>query len=313
MTHPSDHSERALIGALDALFTPGPNLRVGIGDDAAVLEGDARPSVLSVDAAVEGTHFDLAWLDHEQVAYRAFMAAASDLPAMGAVADHALCAWTLPAGTDRSVVEALGRGTQRAAQACGMSVVGGNLSRGPLLSLTTTVVGYLDGAALTRSGARAGQTLHVTGPVGSARLGLEALRLGRTHEAEAFVAAFAAPRARCDLCVALRDTARSAIDLSDGLLADLSQLCARSGVGARVDVDRLPRLARFEECATSLGLDPVSCLLAGGEEYELLFTADEASLPFATAIGTIDTLDKGVTAVDGLGHVHRPSAGFQHF
>lgn len=312
MTHASEDSERALIDALEALFSPSPSVLVGIGDDAAVLSADARPSVLSVDAAVEGTHFDLAWIDHDQVAFRAFMAAASDLPAMGAAASHALCAWTLPPGTGRETVQALARGTQRAAEACGMAVVGGNLSRGPLLSLTTTVVGHLDGPALTRCGARVGQTLHVTGPVGSSRLGLEALRLGR-NEAAPFVAAFAAPRARCDLQTALSAAARSAIDLSDGLLADLSQLCRQSGVGARVQVERLPRVAGFDECARGLGLDPVACLLAGGEEYEILFTADAASLPFATAIGSIEPLDAGVTAVDAQGGVHVPSESFRHF
>lgn len=309
-------SEFARIGLIEAILKrPSGNIALGIGDDCAVLHPSAHPRVWTVDAAVEGVHFSRAFQALDELSYRAFMAAASDLAAMGARGVAALSSLTLPIElTDGELIE-LAKGLARAADLCACPVVGGNLARANVLTLTTSVLGECPSRVITRSGAKPGDDIFVTGPVGAAALGLRALQRGE-HEQERWaevVRRFRAPRARLDVALELAAIASAAIDISDGLLQDLGHLCRASGVGARVESDSLPRVSGFEELARELGEDAHALMLLGGEDYEVLFTSAE-SVPSALAarIGRIGEPPE-VVAVDASGRELKYEGGFDHF
>ncbi len=293
------------------------DLVVGIGDDAAVvrLDGDL---VATVDVAVEGVHFRREWAGLDRLARRAFHAAVSDLAAMGAEPRGALLSLVLPGCVDDAGFLAIVSGIAAAAEALSCPVVGGNLSAGAELSITTTALGVSRGALLTRGGARAGDVLYVTGAPGDRALGLEALLAGRASDGDAatreLVDAWLDPRARVAEGRALVGRATAAIDVSDGLLSDLGQLCRASGVGACVEVEAIPRHPRFEEVAAALGVSALECLLGGGEAYELLFTAppdvDVSSL--GVPIGRC-VEGAGAEATLGGAPVAIARAGYGHF
>lgn len=288
---------------------------VANGDDAAVLALNGQVA-LSVDAAVEGTHFRRDWLSFDQLGYRSVVTALSDLAAMGARPRATLTSLIADTTLTDAETYALAEGCARAAQQYGAPVVGGNLSRGGELSLTTTVIGVVDGAPMQRKGARPGDLVYATGTLGAAALGLLCLQTPRDSAlAASFVQRWRHPLARVDVGLAIRARASAAIDVSDGVLQDLRHLCRASSVGARIHADRLPLSKGAESMAADLGVDAVQLALSGGEDYELLFTASpETDLSeYATRIGEIiDGDDISVfhhgTVVDpGRGH------GFMHF
>jgi thiamine-monophosphate kinase len=297
--------------------TPAPSVLLAIGDDAAVLAPSALARVWTVDSAVEEVHFSRAFMALPDVGYRAFMAAASDVAAMGGQAVAALSALSLPAELSDDELDQLAAGLDEAARACHCPIVGGNLARARELSLTTTVLGECAGPVLRRDGAQPGDGLFVTGTIGGAALGLLALRSGRGSEpALAHARArFLRPRARFDLAAAVAARAHACIDVSDGLAQDLRHLCEASSVAAVLELPAVPRLAAFERLAAQLGADPVALLLAGGEDYELLFTAPVGAVPseLATLIGRIDSGAPELRVLDVDGHVVAPKDGYDHF
>ena len=225
---------------------------------------------------------------------------------------------------DEAWLEGFARGLFALADAHDCELVGGDTTRGPL-NLCISVFGEVPaGQALLRSGARAGDDLYVSGTLGDARLALEAFRgtLDLAGETFALVRrAMELPQPRVALGVALRGVATSAIDISDGLQGDLAHLLRRSGVGARLDVDRLPRSAQ-------LGAQPLAvqreCTIAGGDDYELLFTAPamradavqaaaKAAGVAVTRIGVIEA-EQGLRRVDAQGRAVADTWGsFDHF
>jgi thiamine-monophosphate kinase len=263
-------SELARIARIrGALATSDPRVILGIGDDAAILAATGEPLVWTIDAAVDGVHFRRAWMSLEDVGYRATMAAASDLAAMGATPLALLAGLVLPSAFDDADLDALVAGQRAAADAIGAPLVGGNLARGGELSITTTALGRTP-SPLTRSGARAGDAVAIAGPVGLAGAGLLAAerRLATTGAAPA-VAAFRRPRARIAEGLAARGVARAAIDVSDGLAHDLAQLARASDVVAELDASRLVG-ASLAAAARELAVDPLELALHGGEDYALV-------------------------------------------
>lgn len=248
---------------------------VGIGDDAAVLQAGDSPLVVSVDTAVQGVHFRPELVGWRDTGYRSLVAALSDLAAMGAGPRAALLALILPDGFQDGLLYELIDGLAEAADQYGCPVIGGNLSCGAEVSITTTVMGQgqAPDRVLTREGARPDDYIYVTGTLGGAALGLECLQAGRTKGAEAFIERWRRPMARVDEGRKLAGKATAAVDISDGLLLDLGHLCQASGVGARLDAGALPLEEGFQRLAGELGCDPVGLALSGGEQYELVFTA----------------------------------------
>jgi thiamine-monophosphate kinase len=315
--HASEHQRIAEIRArLARTAPPGrTDIALSIGDDAALLRmGQAPDSVLSVDAQVEGVHFDRGFLSLTQLGARAMASALSDLAAMGAEPRAALVSVICPKALDDDELYAIMDGVGEAQARYGCTVIGGNLARGAELSITTTVIGAATEGALTRSGARAGDGLYVTGTLGSAALGLALLKRGRPERAPEHVARWRAPTARIAAgLAAARAGAHAAIDVSDGLLQDLRHICEASSVGCVLELPRLPR-PRDAALALELGVDLERLALEGGEDYEVLIAASEppTGADF-TRIGTFFA-EAGIQLQDGSGALHIAAAsGFDHF
>jgi thiamine-monophosphate kinase len=297
---------------------PAPGVAVGIGDDAAVLPL-AGPGVLvwTIDAQVEGTHFRRDWLAWGDVGWRSFMAAASDLAAMGAAPVSALSALALSPSVDDAALEALARGQADAARVVGAPVIGGNLARASEASITTTLLGRAARPVL-RSGARAGDGLYLAGAVGMAAAGLAALDSGAgpgDADVSACIEAWRRPRARIDDGLAMASIATAAVDVSDGLARDAQHVAEASGVTLILEEVALCARAAgaLEAAAGLLGRDVLDLVLAGGEDYALLVASPTPIAGF----DRVGAVEAGAPEVVLLAHDGtRRSAGdrgFDHF
>ncbi len=292
-------------------------LVLGIGDDAAVFDFGNRPTIVTVDTQIEGAHFRRDWISPRDLGRKALAAAVSDIWAMGGVSCASIVALSLPSGMSEQDFHELVEGIAGAARTTGATVIGGNLSAGEHLSVTTTAFGWPKRSAVTRAGARPGDLVYVTGTLGAAALGLAILQAGRAdlEYADRFVERWRRPPMNGRAAISMAEVATAAVDVSDGCVQDLAHLCAASGVGARVHADALPLARGHLETAEALGLDPRTLALAGGEDYELLFTAAPSSEAeaFAAEIGRI-TEGSEVEVVDADGRpLTLDRAGFRHF
>lgn len=262
----------------------------GIGDDAAVVAlGDGPALVVSTDASIEEVHFRRAWMSPADIGWRATMAALSDLAAMGAEPIGLLVALAAPASWDAEL-DAVMKGVAEACEAARTKLLGGDTTRGPVLMLTVTVLGRA-ASPLARGGAVAGDAIYVSGVLGGPGAALAAWLAG-AEPRPVHRARFLRPAARLSLgrwCAA--NGATAAIDLSDGLAADLAHVAAASGVVCEVDVEHVPHCE---------GVDALAAL-ASGEEYELLVTGPPGLDRLAGAAGT-----GGLTAI---GRVRAPGRG----
>lgn len=251
-----------------SLLGPSRGIRIGIGDDAALVS-TTEATLLTVDAMVEGIHFRRDWLSAAELGRRAFRAAASDIAAMGGRPRYVVLAVGIPVGLHAAYARRMVRGLVVDARAANTSLVGGNVTRSPMLSLTVTVAGEPTRRVLRRDRARPGQPVLVTGFLGQASAGVARLRRG--HRAGSLVNAYRTPPSRLSLARELADCGRVAamIDVSDGLVQDLTHVCRASGVRARLDVGAVP----LSRALRSFTRDPLRYALGGGDDYELLFTA----------------------------------------
>ncbi len=292
----------------------GAGIETGIGDDAAVLEaprGHAR-IVWTIDEQVEGTHFrrDLAsWHD---IGWRSFMAAASDVAAMGAAPWCALSALVLPPSVDDAKLEQIVLGQRDAAAALGAPIVGGNLARGTTLSIATTLLASCD-HAVTRAGAQPGDAVWMAGSVGMAAAGLRALQEGRALEPKlrSAIASWRTPRALIELGRGMSAVAHAAIDVSDGLAGDAGQMAAASGVRIVLDGSALGSDSDLITAAEALGLSPLDLALYGGEDYALVIASCEPVAGFRR-IGEVTT-GSGLGLRDSGGERAIEPRGFDHF
>lgn len=246
-----------------------PQLRVGIGDDAAVLRlRSSMELVISNDAFVEGTHFRWETRAAPSLGRCALAASLSDLAAMGARPLGFTCAFAAPSSLTLARFDGMFRGIVSGAARWQSPLIGGNVTRARETSLALTVFGEVRrGRALLRSGLRIGDRLFVTGTLGGSALDLARSRSGvrLRHGPE--------PRLAPGRALARMRERGACIDVSDGLVADLGQLLAASGdLGAEVDVASLPRRAGFARACARAGLEPDRLVLGGGEDYELLFS-----------------------------------------
>jgi thiamine-monophosphate kinase len=311
-------SEFARIAQIEAVLRrESREVSLSIGDDCAVLAPSDKPRVWTVDTAVQGVHFSRDYMTLEHVAARAFSAAVSDVAAMGGRCVAALSALILPSTFSDPELQQLVVGLARASDEYGCPIVGGNLARGGELSLTTSVLGECPSAVITRSGARLGDGLFVTGTLGGAALGLCALSAGRAADPmfARGIEQFLRPRARLDCALDMAACATAAIDISDGLMQDLEHLCRASHAGARVEASALPLLEGFADAARALALDPIALALDGGEDYQILFSAPRTQVPPALArwIGTVTRERDGVHVLDAQGNERTRGRGFDHF
>jgi thiamine-monophosphate kinase len=308
-------------------FTRAPRaggpVRLGVGDDCALLQpAPGQQLAVSCDMLIEGRHF-LSTVPPRRLGHKALAVNLSDLAACGAEPLGFTLAIALPR-PDEAFLAELAAGLFALAAAQGIELVGGDTNAGPL-ALCITVLGQVPpGQALRRDGARAGDALWVSGRLGDARLALEAFRGSVVLPGDGLALARTAmemPQPRVALGMALRGVASAAIDLSDGLTGDLGHVLRASGVGATVLDAALPRSALL--AAQPLALQRL-CTLAGGDDYELLFTAPPsrhadvlaaaaAAGVEVTCCGHIDA-EPGLRVLDAQGTpVALQGAGFDHF
>jgi thiamine-monophosphate kinase len=298
---------------------------LGVGDDCALLQpAPGMQLAVSTDMLVEGRHF-LSTVAPERLGHKALAVNLSDLAACGARPLAFTLALAMPR-IDGAFLEGFSRGLFALADEHGIELVGGDTTAGPL-NLCITVFGEVPaGAALRRDGARPGDGLWVSHPIGGgigdARLALEVFRGRVVLDGDGFErvrTAMELPQPRVAFGLALRGVASSAIDLSDGLAGDLGHVLQRSGVGARVRVDALPAGAVLAAQPEALRHE---CLMSGGDDYELLFTAadDDAVRAAARAAGVGATRIGSIEAEPGLhwvGARNEPldldARGFDHF
>lgn len=316
------HSEFDLI---DRWFKPSAkraDVELGIGDDAALLRVPAdQRLVVTVDTLIAGVHFPVD-TDAVSVGHKALAVNLSDLAAMGADPAWVTLALTLPQA-DENWLAGFARGFLELAEDHGVSLVGGDTTRGPL-AVTVQAMGFVpDGVVLRRAGANPGDAVCVTGVLGDAGLGLAWVQGRRALDEEAGRAVRARldrPTPRIQAGLALRGVASSAIDVSDGLAADLGHVLQASGVGAIVDVDALPlsEALRVQPDARELAL-------SAGDDYELLFTVPagreqdaferlQAQGLRCTRIGRIEAgPGLRLTHADGLPYSALAPSGYDHF
>lgn len=292
----------------------------GIGDDAAIVSVQG-PIAVAVDTLVGGVHFpdDFAPRD---IGYRALAVNLSDMAAMGAAPRWCTLALTLPEG-DADWIEAFAAGLFELASQFGVVLIGGDLTRGPL-TVSLQIIGTLPGGrALLRRGGKPGDDVYVTGSLGDAAAGLGLWRARGEDDApaDALRAHFCRPVPRVAAGLALAPIAHAAIDVSDGLLADLGHLCAHSGCGAEIEVERLPLSAELRAASTLE--EAYRSALAGGDDYELCFAAAPAArteieavlADCATPVTCIGRLSAGagVRVTQAGRPVELGASGYAHF
>ena len=298
-------ARRALAGA------PGRSVALGIGDDAALLRArSGEDVVVTTDALVQGVHFDFAHESPRVAGRRALAANLSDIAAMGARPLGFVVAMSAPASTPVAHALGMARGMLDLAVRFSCPLVGGNLARASEIGVAITAIGTVKrGRALRRSGACVGDRVFVTGTLGGAAL---ARASGRVRAA-------AEPRVAAGQALARVRGVGACIDVSDGLAGDLAHICRASGLSVRLDLATVPMPRGFATACARLGRDPLRLALAGGEDYELLFTARGAAARtevltrrLGVPVTEIGRVEAGRPAVLGLPRAIG-QAGFRHF
>jgi len=297
------------------------NVLIGPGDDCAVVRVGSRKLLLTTDLLIENIHFRRDWMSPEEIGFKAMRVNLSDIAAMGGEPRFALVSLGLPVDARGRYAEKLFRGLRRAAEESGAVVVGGDTNAAAKLIVNVVVMGETGGKVLLRRGAQVGDDLYVTGSLGGSALGLEALKRGRCKGSEAFIARHKKPPLRVTIGrqLALRPGLTAMMDLSDGLAGDLPHLLKASGVGACLDASQIPFPKLFQGVAGRMGLNATALAIAGGEDYELLFTASPrvkipnkiGGVPI-TKIGKITSHAGRIEESGGVFDFDR-HRGFRHF
>lgn len=323
----SEEQKRTDIGSLGEfglirhLAAPFQSMRSdttkGIGDDAAVLEYGGQPVIVTTDLLIEGIHFDLMYQPLKHLGYKSVIVNLSDICAMNAVPQHITVSIAI---SNRFSVEALDElyaGIKAACDAYGVDLVGGDTTSSPKgLMISVTAIGTtLKEKIVYRSGAKPGDIICVTGDLGGAYLGLQILEREKQvyladpnmqpqlNEKEYIVRRQLKPEARLDSIeffnrAGLIPTAM--IDISDGLASDLMHICQSSNVGAYLEEAQIPINDAARMQALEFNLDPITCALHGGEDYELLFTVDPSDLDKVRFMESVYIIGDVVDSSDGI-------------
>ena len=282
MTSPrtvADVGEFALIEAIRKHFPGPPPGEIWSGDDAAVIRPSDEATVFTTDVLVENIDFDLGYCPPLSIGYKAMAVNASDVAAMGGRPGRAVATLSLPPTTELSLVDEIAQGLAAAGASMGVDLVGGDLSEASEISLAIAMIGWVESAPVTRSGAAVGDLICVSGNLGGAAGGLRVLRGGIPDEirgVKELVQRQLKPTPRIEEGLINAELgATSMIDISDGLLADLNHVLDASGVGCKVEPQTVPIDERLNALAGLLPSDEVDLLdlaMTGGEDFELLFT-----------------------------------------
>jgi len=311
----------------DRKFTSWQQLIIGIGDDAAAWQGDNSIQLAKVDSLRENVHFTLGTFPWKELGWKALAINLSDIAAMGGIPRYALVSLALPGETEVDDVVDLYQGMIGCAGQFGVAIIGGDTDNAPLVDITVMVLGNTKSprqTLLTRSSAQPGDKIAVTGELGAAAACVQMLKRNLQFDRETTISlknAFFHPIPRLpEGQLLVEQGVRTAIDISDGLILDLGHICKANGVGARIEVARVPISPPVKK---GFGERALELALSGGEDYELLFTAStevmdkvraKASCPI-TVIGEILAEKAGeITLVDENGKpFHLTKTGWDHF
>jgi thiamine-monophosphate kinase len=316
--------EFGLIDRIALRVAPSPSVPLGIGDDAAaLLPTPGTLTLITSDMLLEGVHFDLAFCDPQSLGRKSLAVNLSDLAAMGAQPRQFLLSIALPPTISIEFLDGFMDGILEQAERFGVTLVGGDTcaSKGGV-SISVTALGeQRPELVVKRSGARAGDQIYLSGTVGDAAAGLLELRGGAREGFLVSRQLDPTPRVAAGVALAVAGLASAMIDVSDGVLADLTHICELSGVGARIELSGLPLSQPY---LAGCGSDPFALALSGGEDYELLFCAPKGSGAEVQAlfhgmglgvsrIGEI-TAGSGVELFTEGGGTYKPELrGFDHF
>lgn len=322
-----DLGEFGLIDLIRRKTPPGPGVRLGIGDDAAWVSTAEDSLLFTSDLLVEGVHFDPDRISMPDLGRKSLTASLSDIAAMGGRPAYFLLSLALP-DMDAQRAAALVRGVHALAAEHRVALVGGDTCAADRLVIDVFLAGYAPYGAVTRSGAEVGDDIYVTGTLGDSALGLSLLSEPRpgvsARDRNYLVRRHHRPTARVEtgMQLAREGLARAMMDVSDGLAQDLGHICRASGAGAVVRQQRVPLSPAFVRVAEPRD---AACALAGGEDYELLFTAASGAregvecvarrtgVPI-TRIGECVPRKRGLVLVDHRGErVPLAAAGYDHF
>jgi len=316
--------EFGLINRIAEKVAPSPSVPLGIGDDAAaLLPAPGTVTLITSDMLLEGVHFDLSFCDPQSLGRKSLAVNLSDLAAMGAHPRHFLLGIAIPPEIPVDFIDLFTAGILEEAAHFDVTLVGGDTcaSKAGLVISITALGEQRPELVVKRSGAAAGDLIYLTGTVGDAAAGLRDLRLGVREGFLVQRQLDPQPRVAAGVALAEAGLASAMIDISDGVLSDLSHICELSRVGARLDLERLPLSPEYR---ASCGADPFALALSGGEDYELLFCArkergGELQALFEsqglrlTEIGEI-VAGEGVELVTASGSSYAPELrGFDHF
>jgi thiamine-monophosphate kinase len=326
--------EFAVIKAIRERSRLGQGVRVGVGDDCAVLEPEVgAPLLATTDLLIEDVHFRRRYASPFDIGWKALAVNLSDIASMGGRPRWALVALALPASTGAADVDAFYDAAWALAAEHGVAIVGGDTSASPGgWIVNVTLLGDAAQPPLLRSTARVADVVAVTGPLGRSAAGLALLSspalTGVSASAVADVSAAhlrPVPRVREGQWLAAAGGVTAMIDLSDGLVTDLGHLVEESAVGAHIEISRLPVSEAVSQVAAGCGQDALAWATSGGEDYELLLTCDPAAWArvardFERAIGRplhrigeITEAARGTVYVDAAGHPVNLAPGFEHF
>jgi thiamine-monophosphate kinase len=335
----SDIGELSLLKTIRRRFTvKSKDVIVGIGDDTAVIKPSGRNLLATTDMMVEGIHFDLNLTTPYQLGFKLVSVNVSDIYAMGGRPQYLLLDIALNKNTEQSFVDRFFDGIRRAMKLYGVFLIGGDISSSRKdIVLAATLIGDAK-KHIKRSGATAGDRIYVTGNIGDSACGLEILKkvvscqlsvVSKKLNAEDYqiIGKFKKmgltwdtiyPMIKRHLMPIARNPekfiryATSMIDLSDGLFIDLSRLCDESKTGAKIFMERIPVSGRMRTASSLLGLDAMKLACSGGEDYELLFTAQANKKINAIYIGDIVKSGRKIIDKNGREKKFSPS-GYQHF
>jgi len=320
-----DHIRTIIARYRDVGQTPWQEVLVDTGDDAAAWRSNGTVQLATTDTLVQGVHFNLSVVSWEELGWKSLAVNLSDIAAMGGVPEYALVSLAIPGELELDNISAFCESMAQLARQCGVAIVGGNIAAAPIVVITAAIMGRSKGETiLRRSTANPGEQIAITGYTGLSAAGLEILTRKTKLDQEATTMLRRAhlqpvPRIR-EGQILVEHGVKTAIDISDGLVADLDHICEMSRVNARVTLDLVP----MHDALIANFPNHRELALCGGEDYELLFTADADTVARVkrsvdcpvTVIGEITDEDTParVTVMDSKGDViPYGKGGWQHF
>lgn len=328
-------------GLIDALtkdhLSKNTSTIKGVGDDAAVIKNDNEVVVVSTDMLVEGIHFDLMYTPLKHLGYKAVVVNLSDIFAMNAVPSQITVSIAISSKYSLEAIQELYEGIFKACQMYQVDLVGGDTTSSPKgMIISITAIGQAKSEDIVyRNGARKGDIICVTGDLGASYLGLQILEREKQvylahpgvqpelENSQYLIERQLKPEAQAGAIayfkkMNIKPTAM--IDISDGLASEIIHICRQSGTGAFIEEGKVPLHPDTERTALEFKMDPITCALHGGEDYELLFTINEKDLekirfmPEVFIIGEITDISEGITLHTTGGNIHKITAqGWNHF